>query len=221
MRWWERSLGGRARGRIIALLRRGERTVEELAHDLGVTDNAVRAQLATLEGEGVVYQSRIRHSGGVGKPAAMFAIATSAEPLFSAAHAPVLRALLDALQLRMSGVELDALFRDAGRRLAAATVGDSARRRRADRGIEARVHDAARVLTALGGEVDVERTPGAFFLRGHACPLSDAVRTERRVCRAMTQLVSEATGTPVKECCERSADAAGPVRCCFEVRRSA
>jgi predicted ArsR family transcriptional regulator len=45
MRWWETSIGGEARGRIIALLRRGERTVDELAAELGVTDNAVRPHL--------------------------------------------------------------------------------------------------------------------------------------------------------------------------------
>ena len=31
MRWWEKQIGGTARGRIIALLRRGASTVEELA----------------------------------------------------------------------------------------------------------------------------------------------------------------------------------------------
>jgi hypothetical protein len=35
MRWWERQIGGPMRGRIIALLRRGASTVEELAPQLG------------------------------------------------------------------------------------------------------------------------------------------------------------------------------------------
>ena len=35
MRWWERQIGGPMRGRIIALLRRGSSTVEELAAALG------------------------------------------------------------------------------------------------------------------------------------------------------------------------------------------
>jgi predicted ArsR family transcriptional regulator len=220
MRWWERSVGGRVRGRIIALLRRGDRTVEELARSLDLTDNAVRAHLATLEKDGVVHQARLRHSGGAGKPATVYAIAPSAEPLLSAAHAPVLRALLAALERRMSPAELDALFRDVGRRLAATTETTSPGKRRPNRPLEARVNDAARLLSALGAEIDVERTPDAFILRGHACPLSDAVRMQPRVCHAVTQLVSETAGVTVKECCERSADG-GPVRCCFEVKRSA
>jgi predicted ArsR family transcriptional regulator len=42
------------RGRVVTLLRRSGRTVEELARELGLTDNGVRAHLATLERDGVV-----------------------------------------------------------------------------------------------------------------------------------------------------------------------
>jgi predicted ArsR family transcriptional regulator len=219
MRWWERSTGGRVRGRIIALLRRGERTVEELARSLDLTDNAVRAHLGTLERDGVVRQARLRHSGGVGKPATLYAIAPSAEPLFSTAYAPVLRALLSSLERRMSATELDALFRDVGRRLSADTKATG--KRKPNRPLESRVNDAARLLGALGAEIDVERTQDSFILRGHACPLSDAVRAQPRVCHAVTQLMSDTAGVTVKECCERSAEPGGPVRCCFEVKRSA
>jgi predicted ArsR family transcriptional regulator len=118
MRWWETSIGGAVRGRIIALLRRSERSVEELASELDVTDNAVRAQLQGLERHGVVHQARIRREGTVGKPAVMYGIAPDAESLFSSAYAPVLKALLVSLEERLDGPELDAVFRDAGRRLA-------------------------------------------------------------------------------------------------------
>jgi predicted ArsR family transcriptional regulator len=37
------------RGKIVTLLRRASRTIEELAQALDLTDNAVRAQIATLE----------------------------------------------------------------------------------------------------------------------------------------------------------------------------
>ncbi len=220
MRWWERSVGGRVRGRIIALLRRGERTVEELARSLGVTDNAVRAHLTSLERDGVIHQPRQRHTGAAGKPAALYAIAPSAEPLLSTAYAPVLVALLTALEQRLSDAELDDLFREVGRRL----TGDgeaTAGKKRPAKPLESRVNDAARVLIALGGEIDVERTPDAFILRGHACPLSDAVRAQPRICHAVTQLVSETAGVTVKECCVHSTEPGGPVRCCFEVKRSA
>jgi predicted ArsR family transcriptional regulator len=214
MRWWETSIGGTVRGRIIALLRRGERSVEELASELDVTDNAVRAQLQTLERHGVVHQARVRREGTVGKPATMFAIAPQAEPLFSSAYAPVLKALLASLEERLDGRELDAIFRDAGRRLAAElSVGDSG----AQKSLEASARSAAAVLSSLGAEIDVERAPGGYLLRGHACPLSAAVRSQPSVCHAVEELVAGITGASVRECCDRD----GHAKCRFEVRRTA
>src|SRR5262245_48538578 len=152
MRWWERALGGPVRGRIIALLRRSPRTVEELAAELGVTDNAVRAQLTVMEREGVVHATGVRHTGAVGKPATLYAIPPKAAALFSTAYAPTLRALLGALESRLSDEELEELFKDVGRRLAGAGAGESdtpAQRRSDHRSLETRANDAARVLTAL------------------------------------------------------------------------
>jgi predicted ArsR family transcriptional regulator len=213
MRWWETSIGGAVRGRIIALLRRGERSVEELASELEVTDNAVRAQLQALERHGVVHQARVRREGAVGKPAVMYEIAPDAESLFSSAYAPVLKALLLSLEQRLGGPELDAVFRDAGRRLAVELAGEGL----ASKQFEARVRSAANVLTALGAEIDVEREPGGYLLRGHACPLSDAVRAQPNVCHAIQELVAGVTGATVHECCDRD----GHARCRFEIRRTA
>ena len=44
------------RGQIVTLLRRALRTVDELAGELGLTDNAIRAHLAALERDGLVTQ---------------------------------------------------------------------------------------------------------------------------------------------------------------------
>lgn len=216
MRWWETSIGGATRGRIIGLLRRGERSVDELAAELGVTDNAVRAQLESLEREGVVHQSRVRHTGTVGKPATMYAIRPDVESSFSAAYAPVLGALVAALGERMTGKELERLFRDVGRRLAA----DATTAQQPSKALEARVRAAAAVLTSLGAELEVERNSTGFLLRGHACPLSNAVRAEPRVCGAIEELVAGVTGAPVRECCERD-PATGTTKCRFEVSRGA
>lgn len=216
MRWWETSIGGATRGRIIGFLRRGERSVDELAAELGVTDNAVRAQLDSLEREGVVHQSRVRHTGTVGKPATMYAIRPDVESSFSAAYAPVLGALVASLGERMSARELEQLFRDVGRRLAE----DNRHSQPQPRALEARVRAAAAILTSLGAELEVERNATGFLLRGHACPLATAVRAEPHVCSALEELVAGVTGAPVRECCERD-PATGTTKCRFEVQRGA
>jgi predicted ArsR family transcriptional regulator len=217
MRWWETSIGGAVRGRIIALLRRGEQSVEELAAALDVTDNAVRAQLQILEREGVVRQARVRRTGVVGKPPTTFEIVPDAEALFSTAYAPMLRALLEALEDRLSPQALNALLRDAGARLSASPnieVSEAAAPDNAP--LEARVRAAAAMLASLGADVDVERTDDGFLIRGFACPLSDAVRAQPKTCRAVEALVSNVVGAPVRECCERGAS----VRCRFEVKKA-
>jgi predicted ArsR family transcriptional regulator len=212
MRWWETSIGGESRGRIIALLRRGERTVDELAAELGVTDNAVRPHLELLEREGLVTQARVRREGAVGKPATLYAIAPAAHAHLSAAYAPLLTALVSTLRDRLSKRDLDALYRDAGRTLAASQEHSGAR------GLEARVRDAASVLAGLGAELDVTKSDDGFALEGHACPLADAARADPSVCHAIRELVAGVTGDSVRECCIH--DGASP-KCRLEIRRSA
>ena len=210
MRWWEKDIGGRSRGRLIALIRRGVDTVEALAAELGVTDNAVRAQLALLEREGLIERAGVRRAGKVGKPATTYVVAADADGVLSAAHAPVLRALLATLKDRMPAPALEGVLRDVGRRLA--DPDDDAETESAvKRTPEAGARAAARVLRSLGGEVRVEKTPEGMLLKGFACPLADAVATEPAVCHAVEELVSAVAGAPAHECCDRS----GRARCCF------
>jgi DeoR family transcriptional regulator, suf operon transcriptional repressor len=208
MRWWERQIGGPMRGRIIALLRRGATTVEELAAALRVTDNAVRTHLQLLEREGVVSATGTRQGPGAGKPAVTYAVARQAEASLSSAYAPVLSALLQTLSERLSPAELDRLLREVGRRLAPTESGSGS--------LDARVHAAAAMLSALGSELDVERTPDGYLLRGHACPLAAVVREVPNTCQAIEELVTAVVGVPVREHCDRSASP----RCRFEILRA-
>jgi predicted ArsR family transcriptional regulator len=212
MRWWETSVGGAARGRIIGLLRRGERSVEELAAALDVTDNAVRAQLQILEREGLVRQARVRRAGVVGKPPTLYEIAPETEPLLSSAYAPMLRAVLESLGDRVSAQTLNAIMRDAGAKLVAASQPQLPDERSND--LESGVRAAAALLASLGAEVDVDRDGDGWVIRGYACPLAEAVRAQPKTCRAVEALVSNVAGAPAHEHCERG----DSVRCRFEIR---
>ena len=195
------------RGQIVGLLRRGRRTVEELARALGLTDNAVRNHLATLERDGLVRQDGVRRGPGAGKPAVLYELRPEAEPLFSRAYAPVLSTMLDVLVAELPPDRAAELLQQVGRRLAAATGG------RASGSLDDRVRAAAAVLTSLGGEVDVVVEDGAQRLRGWACPLSVAVAQRPELCRAVETLVTEIAGAPARECCEHGARP----RCCFSI----
>lgn len=194
------------RSRLISLLRRNTSTVEELATALGVTDNAVRAQLTSLERDGVIRQAGLRR--GAGKPSFAYALTPEFEPTLSKAYTPVLVRLLQQLAEQLPEKQLVGLLRQVGRRWAAELPkpgGD----------FPARVAAAAALLNELGGVAEVEEAEGRCTIRGYNCPLAVAVRQNPRVCLAVEALLSELLGTSVREHCDRSGER---MRCCFEVR---
>src|SRR5687767_1988641 len=200
------------RGRIVGLLRMGAATVEELARSLGLTDNAIRSHLATLERDGLIRQEGVRRSPGAGKPATVYEIHPEAEPLFSRAYAPVLAALLDELATQLPSERSEELMRGVGRRLAGA-VG------RAPGGdLGARVEAAVALLNSLGGAAQLDQRDGKFVIRGcGGCPLSAATARRPELCRALESLISEYVGAPVEECCDRGERP----RCNFEIPTAA
>jgi predicted ArsR family transcriptional regulator len=63
---WRRRILASTRGKILALLRNGSHSVNELAETLGLTDNAVRSHLTSLERDGLVQEAGTRP--GIRKP---------------------------------------------------------------------------------------------------------------------------------------------------------
>jgi len=196
------------RGRVLGLLRRGGMTVEELAEALGLTDNAVRAHLATLERDGFVQPQGERRDGRVGKPATLYQVSPDAEPLFSKAYLPLLTTLLAALGERFTAKELSGLLADVGSRLAA-DVGH------ASGDLSQRVQAASNLLNQLGGLSSVEEVEAGarYVIQSSGCPVGVAVKERPEVCEAIVTLLSELTGASVRSCCART----GRPSCCFEV----
>jgi predicted ArsR family transcriptional regulator len=196
MSWWQRQFGGTTRGRVLALLRRGHRSVEELSTALHLTDNAVRAQITALERDGLVSAAGVRRDGTVGKPATLYDVAPQADVLFSSAYAPTLAALVTELGERLPAEQLESLLRGAGHRLAPATS--------PARTFDERVHSAAALLTALGADADLVATSEGYEIRAYGCPLSMAVAACPTSCRAVEQLLTEVIGSPVRDYCDRA-----------------
>ena len=203
---WSHKFYQTTRGRIVALLRKAALTVDQIAATLGLTDNAVRSHLTTLERDGLVEQ-RVLRRGGVGKPAFEYRIAPSAEPLFSQAYVPVLVQLLDVLRDQLPREELHRVMNEVGTRMAAGRAVPSDE-------LEQRTAGAAELLDSLGGVTEVVRDEnGELAIRGFACPLGAAVAGHPEVCGAVETMLAGVIGAPVRECCERE----GRPRCCFAV----
>jgi predicted ArsR family transcriptional regulator len=197
------------RGQMVALLRRGARTVDDLASALGLTNNAIRNHLSTLERDGIVRQDGVRRSPGAGKPAVVYELHPDAEPLFSRAYVPVLCALIDEIVARVPPAQAAELLEGVGHRLARGAGG------RAAGDLEARVSAAAGLLEAFGGEVEILRgsSDNALRIHGCACPLSATVTDHPQVCHAVETLISDVVGTPVVSTCEHG----DRPRCCFQI----
>lgn len=194
------------RGRLLALLREGTWTVDDLATRLGLTDNAVRFHLATLESAGTVRKEGVLRRQGAGKPADLYTLTPDAAESFSRAYAPVLAACVAELRETMSIPQLTTFLRRVGKRLAAGLG-------RSRGSLPNRVAGAAELLNALGGVTSVEKSGRTFHIIGRACPLSRAVEADHCVCAAVTALVAEVVDADVTERCDRS----GRPRCHFEI----
>jgi predicted ArsR family transcriptional regulator len=204
---WDRRFFESTRGRVVTLLRRAGFTVDELARELDLTDNGVRAHLAVLERDGIVRQrGSVRRSSGGGKPAYVYELTQEGEDLFPKAYEPTLRRLLDVLGERLGPEESEALLRLVGRRLA----GEHSTR--AD-GSHARLETAVEVLNELGGLAELEERDGTVIIRGYSCPLAGVTPEHPEVCRMAEALVAEVAGVSVHEHCGRGERP----RCCFEI----
>jgi predicted ArsR family transcriptional regulator len=193
-----------SRSRVIAALRRGGRTLDELVEELGVTRTAIRLQLATLERDGIVTRGTARP--GRTKPSYVYQLTGKGEQELSRAYIPVLTQLLHVLSQRLSGQEFDTVMRADGRGLLAERA-----RPRGD--LRSRVAAASELLNQLGGLTEVREDGEELMIRSHGCPLAATAVDHPETCSAMESLVSEFVGGRVTQRCDRSTRP----RCCFQV----
>jgi predicted ArsR family transcriptional regulator len=194
------------RGRIVSLLRGTTRTVNELAAELGLTDNAVRAHLLSLERDGLVTQSGIQR--GTRKPHFSYELAAEAERLFPKAYDALLNQLLAVLKGRLTPAALEDVLREVGRSLAANQISHAQ-----NGDLEARARQALGALEAIGGAARLEKDGDMLFIRSGSCPIATAVTEHPEVCQLAEALLEEITGAKVRQQCDRT----GSPKCSFEI----
>jgi predicted ArsR family transcriptional regulator len=197
------------RGQIVTLLRGSICTVDELAEQLSLTDNAVRSHLATLERDGLVHQTGLRR--GARKPHFTYALTDEADRLFPKAYDALLNQLIAVLKNRLSPAEMEDVLREVGR----AVAGDMPEDKNGS--LENRTQRALKVLEAIGGSAQIERHEDRIVIQGNGCPLAAAVTVHPEVCQLAETLVAEIVKAPVVEHCDRTARP----QCRFEIDASA
>ena len=196
-----------SRGRVVVLLRQGVDTVEELSQQLALTDNAVRAHLATLERDGLVERRGMKP--GLRKPHFAYALTQEAETLFPKAYSTLLDRLISVLKRRLTPDELLSVMREVGRSLSR-TAGST----ELEEPLEARAQLGVLQLEALGGAPQMVREDDKVFIKSlNSCPFSDSTSEHPEICHLAEVLLSEITGLEVVEHCQRGTRP----KCNFEV----
>src|SRR3954451_5932813 len=110
------------KGRLLVLLCPGSQTVFDLAKGLGLTNNAVRAQLQRLERDGLVTKSGSRR--GFRRPHVEYQLTAEGLEIFPKAYEPVLIELLNVLADRMRSGTSRELLVETGERLLRQHLGE-------------------------------------------------------------------------------------------------
>lgn len=206
-----RRLLGTTKGKILVLMCQGRQTVSELGLKLGLTDNAVRAQLQRLERDGLVSQAGSRR--GVRRPHAEYELAAKAYELFPKAYEPALRKLLDVLGERFSQEVVRELLVQAGHAFVDQHVG-------AVRGRNPRQR-LTQILSRLNGAslgIEVGQEGGKTVLLSCSCPLASVTAAHPEMCESLADILGDVLEAPngVQQRCERD----GVPRCRFEIEPS-
>ena len=195
------------RNRIVRLLRKLKCTVEDLSKEIGITENAIRAQIALLLREGLV--EPVGEIKGTRKPALIYGPTRDVDLYFSTAYPSVLANLVDVLAAQMSRQEFRTVMKKLGQKLANSKP-------RPARNLRKRVKDAVKFYEALGGLTDIEEEGDKLIIKGHGCPLAEAVSAHAGICIAMESLMTELIGVPMHQRCGRDEK----TNCRFEVETS-
>jgi predicted ArsR family transcriptional regulator len=206
---WRQRLLKSTRGQILALLRTENRTVNELAAALNLTDNAVRAHLLSLERDGLVQQHGTRP--GTRKPHAAYGLSAESEHIFPKAYGPLLNHFVTVISNRLTSRRLRATMREVGAAVAADHLDRLKGRSRRER-----IETALNMLNDLGGSARFDESGGKQFIHGrNGCPLAAVTASHPEACLIVESLLSKIIGGTAKKCCEYSETP----RCCFELGR--
>ena len=199
------------RGKIVTALRRKHAaSAVDLAGEFGLSTNAVRQQLLTLERDGYVAERAVRR--GPTKPTLEYSLTPAADTLFPQRYDLMLNALLREVKDTLGPQALASVMDGMGKRAVAKykdriTAPDA----------RGRALELAGVLRENGVEADVIDIGGAIELREHNCPYAKTVGEHPEVCSIIHTVLREAVSD---EMTQVESIATGGDACRFEIKAS-
>jgi predicted ArsR family transcriptional regulator len=195
------------RGKLLHLCV-GPPTVNELAEQLDLTDNAGRAQLESLQTSGLVRQAGL--GPGTRKPHVDYELTPAVRQFFPTAHRPVLGALIAVPPEGLAPPEMRSLLEQVGLRPLTAWLGELR-----EQEPKRRTATILQNRAAVPG-VALEKERDRYRVRDCACPLASVTAEHPEICDLLSGVLGDIVGTPVRERCNRTESP----RCCFAVPRT-
>jgi len=197
------------RGKIVEeLRRRHSASAVDLAHDLGLTPNAIRQQLVVLERDGFVTERSVRR--GPTKPTLEFSLTAQAEQLFTQPYDRMLRAVLTEVREQEGSQAIARIFEAIAKRTAR-----SAREHIAAPTPQGKMAGLTELLRRKGVNAEYNLIDGGLELHEHNCPYANVVKEHPEVCSVIHRVLDETIGgTHV----QTESLATGGTECRFEVK---
>jgi predicted ArsR family transcriptional regulator len=180
----------------------------DLAGQFGLSTNAVRQQLVTLERDGYVAERSVRR--GPTKPTLEYSLTESADSLFPQQYDKMLGAVLREVKDSFGKAGLDAVLSKLGER-----ASEKYRSKMVASDPRGRALELAALLRENGVEADVvETASGAIELREHNCPYSKTVSEHPEVCSIIHTVLHDVVSDGTRQV---ESIATGGSACRFEV----
>lgn len=191
-----RTLGGfrGTRAELLIALKKAPHplTAKELADRFGLTPNALRRHLDSLEAEELVQHRR--EVRGVGAPVHAYGLTEAGEALFPQGYAPVLAAVLAAVRETAGPAGVRQLF---ARQWAGLVEG--AGDRLAELSLPERAQLVAELRSSQGYMAEaIPLAGGDAVIREHHCAIRDVAEQFPEVCEAEQELMERLLGMPVE-----------------------
>ncbi|GAC1499632.1 MAG: HTH domain-containing protein [Vulcanimicrobiaceae bacterium] len=197
------------RGKIVAELRRRHAaSAVELAQNFGLSPNAIRQHLGTLEREGLVLERPVRR--GPTKPTYEFSLTAQAEKLFPQQYDRMLGAVLREVRDQAGPEGVGKIFAGIGKRAVS-----KANARVTSLTPEGKLSELTEILRENGVAADYTLIDGGFELHEHNCPYATVVRDHPEVCSVIHQVLDGVIGG---EHVQTESLATGGAECRFELK---
>jgi DeoR family transcriptional regulator, suf operon transcriptional repressor len=182
------------RGDLLVALKKAPQalTAKELAEQFGLTPNALRRHLKSLEEQQLVhYRREVR---GVGGPVFAYALTRAGEALFPQAYASALTAVLETVRAQQGTEGVAALFRRQWDSLV-----EEARPQLAALPLAERAQLVAELRTSQGYMAEaVAVSPDEAVIREHHCAIRATAESFPEVCAAEQELLEQLLGVAVQ-----------------------